>query len=286
MPHHPRRRTAALAVVALLTALAVPPATADPGVVPPSPAPDRDASPGGLTPSYLWDGGALPFLWGSLAAAWALDRYVEPPATPRWFSADEGGAPSQRAREVPSWAIDVFSGVAALTMLAGGDDARWFHLKGFAEALATTSLVTVAGKVTFGRRRPDYAPDDPDPGQRKSFPSGHASRMGAAVTYLGLYLRFHAFDRVRGARGLPWWEAATYVGLAGLGAAVAAERVLHDRHNVGDVVVGAAVGAAASAAFFTWQERRYRRARNDERSWQLAPQLAPGGLGMSVRGTY
>lgn len=207
--------------------------------------------------SYLLDGGMIPFFWVPFASRLALDLWVQPPSTPRWFSANEGGA-TPASWEVPSYAVAGLSASFGLAVLASGDRSRWYHLKGFGQAAMTSVFITGGMKNLFGRHRPDWSPDDEDAGQRRSFPSGHSTQAFVTATYAILYLRGHVFDRLRGDQTLPWWEAATYAGI-GLGAAaLAGERVLHERHNVSDVVVGGALGIASSALFYRFQERRFR----------------------------
>jgi membrane-associated phospholipid phosphatase len=239
-----------------------------------------------LTPSYLFDGGAIPFLYGSVVATLALERWVETPSRPRFFSASEGGARSRIDEELPSIVITAGSVVTGAAIGLSDDPSRWFHLKGFAESLATTSLFTVAGKLLVGRHRPDY---DPDNGlsDTKSFPSGHSSAGLATITYAALYLRTHGFDRYRPKGTLPWWEVATYGGLAALAIAIPSERVYHNRHHATDALAGALLGTGMSVAFFTWQERRYQKARRGEvePSWlQLGPTY--DRLGVQLSGSF
>jgi hypothetical protein len=214
---------------------------------------ERSGELGALDPSYLVDGGALPFLWLPLAASFAIDRYWEPRESPLGFSAREGGATSQRADEVHGAWVSVGAGAAALAVAVAGDDSRWFHLKGFAQSVAVTSLLTASAKRLFGRHRPDY--DGSDATDATSFPSGHASQTAAALTYLGLFLDQHVFERHA---GTPWFEVASYLGLGALAVGVPAERVLRKRHHLSDVVAGSLLGAASSVGFFVFQERRYR----------------------------
>jgi hypothetical protein len=63
--------------------------------------------------------------------------------------------------------------------------------------------------------------------------------------------------------------------------------VLHHRHHAADAITGAALGAATSAVFFLWQERRFRRA--DGRpprgeSLQVGPSF--DRLGVTLRGAF
>jgi membrane-associated phospholipid phosphatase len=213
--------------------------------------PDRE-----IGPSYLWDGGAIPFLWAPRAGRILLDVYTTPRSTPLAFDSFEGGA-TKADWQIPGWAITGLGGVTALGMIAGGDDARYYHVKGLAESLATGVLVTGAIKVVVGRHRPDWDADSNTPGSRRSFPSGHATQAFAIATYGILYLRGHVFDKLRGNSRLPWWEAATYGGIALGATALAGERVLHNRHHLSDVAIGGLLGTASSTLFYLYQEKRY-----------------------------
>jgi membrane-associated phospholipid phosphatase len=211
-----------------------------------------------LDASYLVDGGAVPFFWVPLAGSLAMTRWVDPRHEPLVFSKSEGGAPSERGNEVPGWAISAGAGLAAATILIDGDESRWYHIKGFGQAIVTTSFLTGATKRIFGRHRPDHDGSGVDSGDgNKSFPSGHASQTAAAITYFAMYLHQHGFDRFRDRGELPWWEVASYATLGALAVAVPAERVLHKRHHLGDVVAGSVLGAAVSTGLFLWQEHRY-----------------------------
>ncbi len=223
--------------------------------------------------SYLYDGGAIPLVYGSAALALSIDLWVEPRSTPLWFDPNEGGA-EYRGDTVPGWTLPVGAGAIALSLALDHDDSHWYHLKGFLESALTVLAVTRTTKVAFGRHRPDYDLTGDNPASaRRSFFSGHASDTLTYTTYLGLYLRYHTFSRLRGGRWLPWWEGLTYAGLAGVAFYVPASRVWDHRHHLSDVLVGAGVGAGASAVLFWWQERRYRRARSALRRGERA---APG----------
>jgi membrane-associated phospholipid phosphatase len=211
---------------------------------------------GELGPSYLWDGGALPFLWAPLAGRLLLDAYTTPRTTPLMFDSFEGGA-TKADWQIPGWAITSLGGVTMLGMVASKDASRYYHVKGLAESLATGVLVTGAIKVMVGRHRPDWDAEIDSAGSRRSFPSGHATQAFAIATYAALYLRGHVFDKMRGNSRLPWWEAATYGGIALAATGLAGERVLHNRHHLTDVLVGGLLGTASSTLFYLYQERRY-----------------------------
>ena len=226
--------------------------------------------------SFLYDGGALAFFWLPLAGKTALNKWVQPPSTPRLFSPKEGGAPSSRSTELPSW--QVTAGALVLTSyiaFADNHESHWYHAKGMAESLITASLITAVGKVTFGRHRPDYEPDSDDPSSRRSFPSGHSTNALSAATYFALYLRYHGFDRFRPSGTLPWWEGLTYGALATAAVYVPYTRVRDNRHNLSDVATGALIGASTSALFFYWQESRYRRIAGNKEVALEHPVLRP-----------
>jgi len=215
-----------------------------------------------LDASYLFDGGAVPFFWVPLAGSLVINRWIDPRPEPFLFNQGEGGASSLRGSEVPGWVVSAGAGLAAATILVDGDDSRWFHLKGFGEAIVTTSFLTASAKRIFGRHRPDYdGGDAAEYDGQKSFPSGHASQSAAAITYLALYLHAHVFDGWREPGETPWWEVTSYATLGALALAVPAERVLHKRHHLSDVVAGSLLGAAVSTGFFLWQEHRYEKRR-------------------------
>jgi membrane-associated phospholipid phosphatase len=235
---------------------------------------------------YLWDGGALPFLWGALAGRIALDRWATPRATPMGFSMAEGGS-ARPSWEVPGWAVTAAGGLLGVAMIGSGDDSRWYHLKGLAEGLATGCFVTGGLKVLVGRHRPTWDPATDLPGDRRSFPSGHSTQAFAIATYANLYLRGHVFDRHRDGSEWPAYELATYGAIYLGAAALAGERVLHDRHHLTDVVVGAALGTATSALFYWYQERRYKNHERKERdSLVVAPFVGAETAGASLSFTW
>ena len=225
--------------------------------------------------SYLWDGGALPFVWGAVAARFVLETSMAPPERPLLFSANDGGMPSQKAHELPGPVVTASAALLSLTVALDDDESRWFHLKGMAQSFAMTALVTGLGKVTFGRHRPDYDASNPTDDSRRSFPSGHSSQALSAATYTILYLRSHGFDSLREKGTLPWWEAATYLTLGAAAIAVPVERVVHNRHHATDALAGSLLGLGTSAAFFWYQERRYRHAKSGDSELDSMPMIAP-----------
>jgi membrane-associated phospholipid phosphatase len=216
--------------------------------------------------SYLWDGGAVPFLYLPLAMTLGIRGGNEPPADPIMFSEAEGGK-DYSGGQYPVTMLYVDAAVAGGLILVGGDDSRWFHLKGFAQGMITTNLLTALAKNTFGRHRPMYdltpgAVNPPD--SSKSFFSGHSSATLATATYLALYARQHLFNRWRPEGEFRWWEGAAYLGLAAGALAVPYSQYALNRHHASDVIVGSAVGAGVSALFYVYQESRYR-------SWKRGP---------------
>jgi membrane-associated phospholipid phosphatase len=221
--------------------------------------------------SYLWDGGALPFFWGSLAAKYAFGHVASPPATPRLFGAREGGA-RRAAWELPNWTV-IGSGAAVILAIgAGGDDVHLDHAKGLAESLATASLLSSVLKDTFGRHRPDWTATGTDREKDQSFPSGHTIEAFAIGSYAALYLHDHVFEHARSA--LP--ELAADAGILAAASAVGTERRLHNRHFVSDVVAGSILGTAVSTLFFRYQEHRARSGGEPEMS--EPPSVGLGGV--------
>lgn len=201
--------------------------------------------------SYLHDGGAIPFFWVPLAASASLLTLLPPREQPFGFSPFEGGAP-RASWEVPSWAIVALGGASLGGMVASGDASRFYHAKGLAESMATSALVTGVLKYAFSRRRPHWHEKDLERDSRRSFPSGHSTQAFAIGTYTALWLRGNVLtDAAWG------WQALTYGGLALASAAFAAERVIHNRHYVGDVIVGSAIGTLSSLVFYRYQQDRF-----------------------------
>lgn len=236
--------------------------------------------------SYLWDGGAVPFLYLPLALNLANRSMSEPPATPIVFSAAEGGR-TYDGGQYPTAMLYVDAAVVGGLVLAGGDDSRWHHFKGFAQAISMTSLLTGVAKSTFGRRRPSYDPNMPMEAQpsdmRKSFFSGHSSMTLSTATYLALYARQHIFSRWRGDRTLPWWEGAAYLTLAAAAIAVPYSQYALNRHHASDVITGSLVGAGMSTLFYIYQERRYR---NDKRASESEPSREPFQFSIVPNGDF
>jgi membrane-associated phospholipid phosphatase len=265
-PDRPRRLSIISLIVALIVAVAGAPRVAHAG---------EGADP--LDASYLWNGGALPFFWGALGADAALGQWGSPRQTPLLFSADEGGLP-RSSWEIPGWALRAGAGTVGLAIAIGGDDSKWYHVKGFAESMATVGFLTHALKLTFGRHRPYYTPGSIVAQERKSFPSGHSTNAFAIAAYSALYLRWHVFGRSRDTGTLVTTaEALTYAGLAAGATALALERVFHNRHHVTDLIGGAVLGTATSVAFFFYQEHRYQRRESGAPARTLLPSVGRGG---------
>ncbi|MFD7709197.1 bifunctional phosphatase PAP2/diacylglycerol kinase family protein [Streptomyces sp. NPDC059785] len=158
-------------------------------------------------------------------------------------------------------------GTAAVLAAAGGRTARRAALRG-AGSLALASL-TVNTVAKWGARRPRPLADPVPPVRRlrhpphtTSFPSGHAASAAAFATGVAL-------------------ESTRYGVLAApLAAAVAFSRVYVGVHYPGDVLAGAAVGAAAAVLTCHWWPPRAV-APERERPASGAPAL-PAGRGLVV----
>ena len=213
--------------------------------------PARADDPEDVDTSYLYVGGAVPFFWLPLAAGIAAIPLLPAREQPFAFDPFEGGAPASDW-EVPSWTLVALGGGTITGMIASGDASRFYHAKGLAQSMATSMFVTTALKYTFSRRRPTWHDKDPSLDSRRSFPSGHATQAFAIGTYAIFYLSGHVLGDASTAT-----QAAVYSGI-GLGAiALAAERVIHNRHHVGDVIVGSLIGTISSVAFYRYQQDRY-----------------------------
>lgn len=214
-----------------------------------------------LSMSYLWDGGAVPFFYGSIAVGVGIRFLVAPPESPRLFPASEGGLATFE-NTVPELALGIFTAAGAGLIAAVPGPARWYHLKGYGQAVATTLALTSASKNLIGRHRPHYQADESGVDQRRSFFSGHSSLTLVSTVYLGLYLREHVFPRYqRSSDAL--WKAAAYGALAAVAVGVPVSRLEDNRHHLSDVMTGAVVGSAAAAIFYAYQERRFRDAEED-----------------------
>lgn len=240
-----------------------------------------------LDASYFTDGHAL-IVYGSLAGLGGAVLFLDVPDEPRFFDISEGGA-TYEGDTIPDSAVAGLAGLAGLALVATPTPARWYHVKGLAETFGTTLFFTEVTKRFAGRHRPDYVAGDPVTGtedHRKSFFSGHSSMTLATTTYVGLYLRHHVFSRWRPASSfITWWEVAAYGGLAGISIYVPLSRVMDHRHHPTDVLVGSLVGMSLSAAFYTWQERRYRRSSAAARE-HTGPDLAGNDEGDADHGTH
>jgi membrane-associated phospholipid phosphatase len=237
---------------------------------------DSGASPE-MRPSYAWDGGAIPFFWGALAARLAIDHYLQPPETPRLFDAEEGGK-AVASWELPGWGVTAAGAAAGLAMVLSGDSSRSYHVKGLAESLATGCLVTAALKVTFGRHRPDYPNGTEFGGESRSFPSGHATQAFAIATYAALFLHGHVFGG-----GFGWREALADGAIFGAAALLAGERVYHHRHHLEDVAVGALLGSASSVGFYLYQEHRFK---HRDQAEARRVMVTPTGTGVQLGWTF
>lgn len=230
---------------------------------------------------YLWDGGALPFVYGSGALALGIRLFVSPRSSPGLFPPDEGGA--QVADDtVPEVALGL-AALGGLGLIAGIPNVgRWHHAKGYAEAVLTTIALTEIAKNLAGRHRPTYHVGSTDLDLRRSFFSGHSSVTAVTTVYLGLYLHRHVLPQLHG----PY---ATVVRVASYGALAAAfigvpvSRVKDNRHHLSDVTAGAFVGSAVALSFYAFQESRFLRSEEDfyvdkRRRMLLVPDLQNRGI--------
>lgn len=238
----------------------------------------------GLSASYLYDGGAVPLLWLPALGSLAVDHWVKVRDTPFYFDANDGGA--TRAKwEVPIWTVHAGVGVLGAAIALGGDKSRWYHVKGLAEAMATSSLVVSVLKPLVGRHRPDWVIDSSS-GGRTSFPSGHTTNAFLIATYAAMYLNGHVFDRKSSAL----LQGASYAGLF-LGASmIGGERIYHQRHHLTDVMAGALIGTASAYTMYRFQERRYRNGdgeTNPEGSgWRITPGFSQSSATIGISGAF
>lgn len=104
-----------------------------------------------------------------------------------------------------------------------GDEGSWQLIKA-----AVSSRIVVEGlKWGIDKERPDGSGDD-------SFPSGHTSDSFMAATFIN--------QRYGWEWGLPAYAVASYVGYT---------RIESDKHEIEDVLAGAAIGALAGWYFTT-----------------------------------
>jgi membrane-associated phospholipid phosphatase len=241
---------------------------------------------GRMTVEYFWDGGAVPFLYGSLGVAVGLRLFNEPSKTPRLFPASEGGETDFKD-SVPSIGVGIFAAAGGALVAFVPSSANLFHLKGYGEALFTTLALTQMSKDFFGRHRPHFQEGDDTPDHRRAFFSGHSSLATMSSMYLGIYFHQHIAPRLRGPRaGL--YKALTYSILGAAFVGVPYSRVVDNRHHISDVLAGGFVGSATAALFYAYQESRYvdareafyRRKRN---RLTLVPDLENRGLVLMTR---
>lgn len=230
---------------------------------------------------YLWDGGVVPFLYGSAAVAIGLRLFGEPVDDPNIFPDSEGGLGSVD-NTVPELAVVAYSLGFAGIIAATPKAERWHHFKGFGEAIVTTIAVTEIAKDAVGRHRPHFQEGSDNPDHRRSFFSGHASITAAGTVYMGLYLSRNLMPRPS------LLKTGGLLLLGGLFVGVPLSRVEDNRHHLSDVVTGAAVGSALATAFYVYQESRFRD--EEESYWsgkrnriQIVPNLRNPGLTVQAR---
>lgn len=237
----------------------------------------------GIDWSYLVDGGALPFFWGSAAVALGASTLLSPPESPRFFSPDEGGREPTRST-VPTYQVAVMAAFTPLLIAASGAESNLYHAKGAAEAIVSVAALTEVTKNYVGRHRPIYSSDASNADYRRSFFSLHASLTLAATTYAGLYLHDKLFAKWREpGQSFAWWEAPPLAALVAMSVYVPYTRVVDGRHHVSDVLVGAAIGATTAIAFYLYQDRRFHAARGKRELPPLTVIPTTNGLAVSGR---
>ena len=260
----------------------------------------EEAERGALTPGdagYYYDTSAL-VTYGALGGYLAVTLLMEPPEKPRFFAVP--AAPEEyRGDTLPNWTISLFASPTLAVVLLADTDARWYQTKGAISAFATTVFLTEFTKNFAGRHRPDYDPTHPEaggPDGRKSFFSGHSSLTLVSTTYLAWFLHGELFPTLRKPDGaMRWWEPLAYLGLAGVSVGVPVSRVIDNRHNPSDVLVGSLVGASVATGFYFWHRQQARRAgigkhresahagSTPRRGWLVMPSAYPAGASALLR---
>ncbi len=146
--------------------------------------------------------------WRLIAAA-ATMMTLPAPALASEKGWDDAGTIARDALVVAAFGVPLLQGDWDGTLQAGG-------------SVGATMLITAGMKEAFPTLRPDRSDD-------KSFPSGHTSVAFAAA---GTIHNRHGWEA-----GLPAYLVASFVGLS---------RVEARKHRVGDVLVGAALGAGTA----------------------------------------
>ena len=154
------------------------------------------------------------------------------------------------------WIIGTSLGICALLLVlpprAGSFHLRricarvWMFCAFVGASSVLSGLVTLAGKILFGRARPELFESYGATGfvpfslaaQFWSFPSGHATTIVALATALGII-----------------WPRGRWL-LALLAAIVALSRVVIGAHFLSDIIIGACVGYATSQLIALWMARR------------------------------
>lgn len=133
------------------------------------------------------------------------------------------------------------------------NERTYIHVKGFAAAMSFNALTTEFAKFSVGRKRPSYENYPQEREGRRSFWSGHSSFSFAASTYLSLFVARNTGDDSAASVAA---KIAVPLALFSSSAAVCVTRVRDHKHNVSDVVTGAAAGTLTSCAAFWWAEQR------------------------------
>jgi diacylglycerol diphosphate phosphatase / phosphatidate phosphatase len=142
-----------------------------------------------------------------------------------------------------------------------------FHVV-FAASILSTSATVEGMKRVFGRLRPDFLSrcvpangvctgDKVFVGKgRVSFPSGHSAVSFCGLVFLVLMIHTEVRLDFGSARLRRFTRGAVYAGLLLAPLAIAASRVVDNRHFISDVVVGGMLGSAAAITGFSYASRK------------------------------
>ncbi len=195
-------------------------------------------------------------------------RWCDPPAFDKTVrNALRWGNPNAAATASDAMVVAAPLGVFAYDLLAArrsGDGTQAVQdVLVIMESIAVTTAITEVAKYATARERPSawYGAPGTSRGDHLSFWSGHTSAAFAAAAAGG------TIGRMRGYSGWPWVYAAGFTGAGVTGYL----RLGADRHWLGDVVAGAAVGTA-TGILIPWLHRDGR----SGTSMRVIP--APGGF--------